>query len=578
MNLEGNNLPQNVAELQKIIGNLHQKLDQNNLEKTNLHKKYQQISDEKRSLEKKAQSLVKENKSLEKKTETLEKKTETLEKKTESLEKERKILLETTRLLRLKLFGRKSEKLNLPDLFSQLSLFEEIAEDYESQVEGKTPTETVVKSHKRKGGGRKPLPADLPREEVIHDIPEEDKICGCGCTLEKIGEETSEKLEIEQPRLYVKRHIRPKYACKNCEGLETKGGTVKIAPVPLQILPKSFATPSLLSHIITAKFVDSLPYYRQAKQFARHNITITRSTMSIWTLKLFERCYPLEKLLFKESRSGPLIQIDETSFQVLDEEGRGPSTKSYMWVIRGGPPGHPTVYFRYAPSRSSNIPKELLEDYKGIVQSDGYQGYNFLDKQDGITHMGCWAHVRRKFSEASKAGSGKKLGKADKALRLIAKLYKIEKDAREGELSHDDLGNLRQGKSTSVLEEIDDFLKSNLNKVAPKSLLGKAFKYTLSQWPRLIAFSKDGSIPIDNNRVENDIRPFVVGRKNWLFNQSSAGAHASAFFYSLVETAKANGIEPYKYLRYLFESIPHVTSEQDYKFLLPNLIDKELLK
>ena len=505
----------------------------------------------------------------------------------EKKQQKNNLLHEQLRLLRLQLFGKRSEKLELPELFSQLSLFNEIEEDYASveEPEPEYEPETEIKAHTRKRSGRKPLPAELPREEVIHDIPESEKMCGCGCQLERIGEETSEKLEMEKPRIYVKRHIRLKYACRNCEGSESTDKAVKVAPVPPQILPKSIASESLLAHIITGKFADSLPFYRQEKQFLRNDIKISRSTMSIWALKLFERCYPLDKLLFQATHSGPLIQMDETTLQVLNEEGKEPSSKSYMWVMRGGLSEKPVVYFRYYPTRSGSAAKELLNGYEGYVQSDGYAGYNFLDKNvknpeewRNITHIGCWAHARRYFFDVKKAAKNKKPGKADKVLRLIAELYKIENKAQNENLSTDEITELRQEKSKPIIEKIKAYLDDNIAKIPPETALGKAFGYAMRQWDLLIIFLNDGSIPIDNNRIENDIRPFVVGRKNWLFTKSTAGAKASAFFYSLIETAKNNNLEPFAYLKYVFEKIPLATTNEDYKALLPQNIDRELLK
>jgi transposase len=222
------------------------------------------------------------------------------------------------------------------------------------------------------------------------------------------------------------------------------------------------------------------------------------------------------------------------------------------------------------------VARQLLKGYRGYVQTDGYRGYNFLDACLEIIHVGCWSHTRRKFVEVVKVvGKKSREGLAVQALRLIAKLYKIEHEAREAELSVEELTAKRQKESKKIVDQFESFLKKNINKVLPESLLGRAFSYSLSQMPRLRHFLKDGRIPLDNNWVENAIRPFALGRKNWLFCYSEEGAHASALYYSLIETAKANGLDPYKYMRYLFENLPAARTEEDYKKLLPQYLDKD---
>lgn len=434
------------------------------------------------------------------------------------------------------------------------------------------PEEEVVEvpSHTRQKPGRKKLPEELPRIDVVHDINEEEKVCECGAHLSKIGEDIAEKLDIIPAVIQVIRNIRPKYACKKCEGLETGGDVVKIAAPPKQIIPKGIATAGLLAHIITAKFCDALPFYRQEKQFERLGAEIPRQTMCNWTMKAAEACKPLLNLLHWEIRSGPLINIDETTVQVLDEPGRSPTTKSYMWICRGGPPGQPGLMYHYAPSRSTTVAKALLADYQGVVQSDGYNGYDFLDNVDDIDHAGCWAHARRKFTEAQK-GSGKKgkPGSVEVALSYIRKIYRIEKEGKTLELSAEELVRLRREKAKPILDQFFLWLSKKAKHVTPKSLLGIAVNYTLKQWQRLIVYLDHGEVTLDNNLAENAIRPFVVGRKNWLFSGTPEGAEASAAMYSLVETAKANGLEAYKYLRYLFEKLPFAETKAEYSALLP---------
>jgi transposase len=471
------------------------------------------------------------------------------------------VLEEKLALLTAKLFGKKSEKfqeLN-PD---QLNFLAQHA--LENPVELEDLLEREVKAHKRKGG-RKPFPKELSRREVIHDISQEDKICSCGCELQKIGEEKSEQLEFIPAKLEVIVNIRPKYTCKHCE---QDSQVFKIAPVPAQIIPKSIATASLLAHLMISKFIDALPFYRQEKQLQRLGIEISRNNMIRWAIQLGILLKRLCELLHHEILAGDLIHIDETSIQVLKEEGKSPSSKSYMWILRGDA----GVYFKYSRNRSSDMAKELLHRFEGAVVSDAYVGYQFLDREVKVLHAGCWAHARRKFDEVIKSkGKKGKDGNAEKALLLIKKLYKVEYESEDLK----EKLTLRQTKSKLILAELHTFLLNKQPQVLPSSLLGKAVNYTLNNWDCLNVFTKKAEIPLDNNAAENAIRPFVIGRKNWLFCDTVAGAEASARLYSLIETAKAKQLNPNEYLKTLFEQLPQANSEEKLKALLPQYIQLE---
>jgi len=486
-----------------------------------------------------------------------------------------KLLEDQVHLLRHKLFGRKSEKLSRDVDSGQQLLFNEIEQEGEQPAEQES---IEVPAHSRRRGKRMPLPEDLPRVEVIHDIAEEEKHCACGAEKNRIGEETSEQLDYIPAKIQVIRHVRYKYACKVCEGIEAEEPAVSIAPLPEQLLPKSIATPGLVAHIITSKYADALPLYRQEKIFERLGVELKRQTMASWVIKVAQKCMVLLDLLKQEIRSGPLVQIDETVVQVLDEPGREATTKSYMWVFRGGDPARPALLYQYHPSRSGDVAKSFLGDYTGYVQSDGYVGYEFVDDMPGVKHLGCWAHVRRKFMEAVKArGNGKKKkkkGNADAALEFISSLYAIEQSAKDRSLEPDQVHALRQKKAVPILKAFRLWLDEKPLITPPSGILGKAITYTLNQWNRLMVYVEDGRLQPDNNLVENAIRPFVVGRKNWLFSATPDGAHASAALYSLIETAKANNLEPYWYLRYLFERLTAAKTEADYKALLPEYVDK----
>lgn len=491
-----------------------------------------------------------------------------------SLQKNVTILEEEIRFLKDRLFGRKADRIeneHQERLFNEAEAGAEQSEESEQRVAA-----IPVTAHTRRPRGRRPLPENLPREEVVHDIPEEQKLCACGAPLSRIGEETSEKLKIIPPKLIVVRHIRPKYACRACQGVETEGGAVKIAPTPLELIPKSIATPELLAYLLASKFVDALPFYRQEKILARIGVDLSRATMCNWAIQVAQRLEPLLELLRQKIRAGPYVQIDETTLQVLKEPGREPESKSYMWVYRGGEPGKPSLIFQYFPSRSGDVPFEFLDDYEGYVQTDGYKGYDKLGKKPGILMLGCWAHARRKFVDVTKVSSNGRA--AHDMLELIRRLYEVEHVAEQGKLDAPQIAELRQQKAQPVLMKIKEQLGLLNDQTPPQGLLGKAVGYAVGQWDRLTRYVENGILRPDNNLAENAIRPFVVGRKNFLFADTPAGAYASAALYSIVETAKANGLEPYWYLRFLLANLVGATSTEDYERLLPqNLRPDELV-
>ncbi len=451
----------------------------------------------------------------------------------------------------------------------QLHLFNEA----EALEEKREEAPLTIPEHTRRKPRRKPLPPDLPRIDVIHDIDESEKVCACGAQLSRIGEEVCEKLDIIPAKVQVIRHIRPKYACKDCEGVESDGPTVLIAPPPPQIIPKGIATPGLLAHVAVSKYADALPLYRQEKMFERCGVEISRSTMAGWMVMAAKSCTPVMDLLYKELQTGPLINVDETPAQVLNEPGRANTTKSYMWVFRGGDPEKPVLIYRYSPTRSGQIAREVLQGYRGYCQTDAFSGYDGLEQAiEGIELVGCFAHARRNFVKVIDArgkGVKGKTGSAEVALGYIGQLYKIEKAARAAELSVSEIERFRKERAGPILEEFKVWLEKRKDQTPPKGFLGKAINYTLSNWPRLVRYLENGHITPDNNAAENAIRPFVVGRKNWLFAGSPSGADAAATLYSLIETAKACGLDPYQYLRLLFEKIPHAHGEAEHAALIP---------
>lgn len=423
----------------------------------------------------------------------------------------------------------------------------------------------TVPAHERKRGGRKPLPADLPRIDVVHDLDEADKVCSKGHALELVGEKTSEQLDVVPMQIHVLRHIRKQYACPCCD----KAGApeIKTAAKPKQPIEKSQASPGLLAYITVGKYADSLPLYRQTQIFKRCDVELNRTTLASWMVRCGELVQPIINRLEEQLLNAEILHMDETPVQVLNEKGKPAHSKSYMWVRSGAPPnGGPIKLFDYDPSRSGAVPNRLLAGYAGALMVDGYEAYESVCQSQDLTRLGCWAHARRKFVEAAK-GNKKNNGQANKVIKLIAKLYAIEKSLSDADTQtrHEQ----RQERAAPVIEQLRAWINDTQPKVPPQSLLGKATHYLNKQWPRLIAYLQDGQYPIDNNAVENAIRPFAVGRKNWLFSTSVDGAKASANLYSLIETAKANGLEPYGYLKRVFTELPNATSFNDVDALLP---------
>ena len=427
-----------------------------------------------------------------------------------------------------------------------------------TETSGDAPAETAKNKVR---GKRKPLPVELPRIELIHDVPQTERTCACGTPMVEIGQDVSEQLDIVPMQVRVLRHIRKRYGCP-------KGDQAPIsAPVPAQVLPKSNASNDLLAMLLVTKYVDGLPLARFEYVLARAGVTVPRQTLARWVIGTAQALQPIANLMRDGLLGHDVIHMDETPVQVLKEPGRAPSSKSQMWVQRGGPPGKPVILFEYDPSRAQAVPLRLLEGWKGHLMADGLESYGAIAFCEGVTRLGCWAHARRRFVDASKVLPAGKRGRAHEALALIGKLYAIERDARE--LNDTERLAQRQSQSRAVIDELRRWLDQMLSTVPPTSVLGGALGYLHRQWPRLIPYLARGDLPIDNNPAENAIRPFVVGRKAWLFSDTQAGARASALIYSLVETTKANGMEPYLWLRNALRALPTATTVEHFEALLP---------
>ncbi|MBZ9783668.1 IS66 family transposase [Pseudomonas sp. REP124] len=467
------------------------------------------------------------------------------------------LLEEQVALLRQRLFARKSEQ-TVDPATPQMALFNE-AESEAEPASDASEEEIVAPSRRR--GKRQSLPANLPRIEIIHDLPDHELTCVCGCRKHAIGEEISEQLEIVPMQIRVIKHVRKVYGCRDCETAPVT------ADKPAQLIEKSMASPSVLAMLLTTKYVDGLPLHRFEKVLGRHGVDISRQTLARWVIQCGEHFQPLLNLMRDSLLAGRIIHCDETRVQVLKEPGREASSQSWMWVQTGGPPDRPVILFDYSTSRAQEVPTRLLADYRGYLMTDDYAGYNALGAQEGVERLGCWAHARRKFVEAQKVQPKGKTGRADIALKLISKLYGIEIAYKQS--SNEARKKGRQDLSLKVLGELKAWMLKTLPHMTTQNALGKAVNYLANNWNKLERYVEEGYLPIDNNTAERAIRPFVIGRKNWLFSDTPKGATASAQLYSLVKTAKANGQEPYAWLRHALERLPQASSVEDYEALLP---------
>jgi transposase len=486
-------------------------------------------------------------------------------------------LSEQLQLMLARRFGASSERV----AEAQLGLFNEAEAELDTAAEEDIAPAIEVPAHTRKVPKRKPLSKDLPRVEVIHDLPEDNKLCPHdGTVLVPMGSADSEQLDIIPATVHVLLHKRLKYVCPCCNK------TLLTAPMTPQPIPKSQASPGLLAYVATAKYVDGLPLYRQIPQFARLGLDCSRTTLARWMIHCGgSLTQPMINLLRDELLEQDYIQCDETRTQVLKEPGEPAHSTSYMWLQRSGNPQRPIVLFDYDSSRSGQVPQRLLDGFHGILQTDAYSGYNAVVRAQKLIHALCMAHARRYYTDALKAKGihpNRMPAKAPKgcehifkALAFFKALYAIERRIRE--MTPDEKTRIRDRETRPILNQFKLWLDRRQPKVLPSSKLGQAIAYTLNQWSGLTRFCDDGRIAIDNNGAENALRPFCLGRKNWMFSDTVAGARASANLYSLIETAKANGIEPYAYLRHLFTELPKATCVEDYEALLPYRLDPNVL-
>ena len=483
-------------------------------------------------------------------------------------EQEKRIALieEYLRLARIRRFGASSEKIpGQGDLFDEAEL-EAALGDVAEQLSDEDLPAKKKRSKKRQRG----FSNTLPRVQIHRSLSDEEKAGASKVFYTKVKEE----LDIVPAQARVLEYWQEKAV------FDTEQGESILVAAARAVHPlgKCTASVALLAHIITSKYADALPLYRLEGMLKRYGGSITRTTMANWIIRLDDVFRPLMHRMQQHQLKADYLQADETRVQVLKETGKAATSNSWMWLIRGGPPEQPVVWFEYDASRSSDVPERLLAEFQGVLQVDGYAGYNAICRKNGITRIGCMDHCRRKFVEASKAAlspKGKHKGtvsKADIALGKIGALYRIEAEIKD--LEPEEKKAMRQERSKPVLDDLKVWLDKTITRVPKDSLTQKAMTYMLNQWATLIHYCEDGRLHISNVLAENAIRPFAVGRRNWLFSNTPRGARASATCFSLVETAKANDLEPHAYLSHVLANIATADTPEKLEALLPWNVNK----
>ena len=475
------------------------------------------------------------------------------------------LLEELLRLKKVQQFAASSEKQS-----KQIALFDEaeleteidnLRDQLPDDVEEKNAP-SAARKRRQRGFSEK-----LLRERIELTLSDEEKAGASKTFFTKVKEE----LHFIPAQLKVLEYWQEKAVFE-----EAGEERVLAARRPVHPLGKCTVTTALLAYIIISKYADGLPLYRLETMLARLGHELSRTSMAHWIIRLDDVFQPLITLMREVQNSSSYLQADETRIQVLKEDGKTAQSDKWMWVTRGGPPGQPSVLFEYDPSRAGSVPVRLLDNFNGILQADGYSGYGQVCRDNAITRIGCWDHARRKFVEAAKAAPAKKKGKgqdhkevtnADVALTHICRLYAIERNTKD--LSDLERYRVRQMMSVPVLATFKAWLESNVSKVLKGSLTRKAMEYTLNQWRYLVGYCERGDLQISNVLAENAIRPFAVGRKAWLFADTPQGAKASATCYSLIETAKANGLEPSAYIHHVLTHIKEADTVEHLEALLP---------
>jgi len=497
---------------------------------------------------------------IEQKDHLIEARDHLIEERDHLIAEQRKLLAlmeEQLRLSRQRRFGSSSEKLPFQGDFFDEAELEVALSEVEAQLPDEAPSKPKPKRRPREGFSDK-----LPRIQVRITLDEHEKAGASKTFFTKVKEE----LDIVPAQARVIEYWQEKAVFDDADGER-----ITAAPRPIHPLGKCLASVQLLAYILVAKYADALPLYRMESILKRYGGGVSRTTMANWIIRLDSVFQPLINLLHEHQLSTDYLQADETRIQVLKETGKVATSDKWMWLIRGGPPDQPVVLFAYDVSRSESVPSRLLEGFEGVLQTDGYAGYNAVCQSNPITRIGCWDHARRKFVEASKAAPSKKKGdkvsKADVALGKIRKLYAIEQKIKD--LEPEQKAEQRQRLSWPVLADLKTWLETNAVRVPKDSLSWQAMQYTLNQWERLIGYCEDGRLHISNALAENAIRPFAVGRRNWLFADTPRGAKASATCYSLIQTAKVNDLDLYEYIHHVLEHIGAADTVEKIEALLP---------
>ena len=510
--------------------------------------------------------LAKQNRQLESTNAELAKQSQKLDEKSAELAQallQNRWLMEQLKLNKRKIFGSSSEQLDQMVMDKFAYLFNE-AEAWDADSVEPTKKGKTKKPRKRRSGSIDDvIPEGTPVEVVEHPLPENERFCKiCGRELVEIGVDIHRSLQMKPPEFWVREDRYPTYVCKNCEKEtgETIIVTVPMAPV---VIPGSFASPSAIAHLAVQKYVMYSPLYRMEQELERQGLKLSRQTMSNWLLKATEDwLQPIYDVLHRQLCQRKVLHGDETTLQVLHEKGKSATSKSYMWLYRtSGDAEQPIVLYEYQPNRKAENAERFLKDFSGWLHADGYQGYHKLPEQ--IHVVGCLAHARRKFDEALTAVPQEQqaTSKPAEALCYFAKLFQLEHEFAE--LTAEERYTKRLEQEKPVLEALLAWANALKPQTAPKSALGKALHYLFEQWPYLIRFLEDGRLELTNNRAERSIKPFVMGRKNFLFCNTPSGAQSSAVLYSLIETAKENGLDPYRYLTWVLEQAPTLAVTDD---------------
>ena len=469
---------------------------------------------------------------------------------------------EQFQLLRHQKFSSSSEKLPV----IQEQLFDELLAEDEADLASDSSVETEGITYTRSKPQRNSKHVDtsnLPREKHYIDLSDEEKQCSCGHCLEKIGEEVKETIEFKPASLKVIEHIRFKYTCRHCE-------TIKTPPAVESPIPKSKAGASLLTEIILNKYSYHLPLYRQCMMLKYQHLDVPDNTLGGWVMQAADQLEPLEEALWEELPLTHALQADETPVKVLKPEKKG-----YMWLYHSYLPGKRFVVFEFSLSRSSDVVDARLKEFKGLLQTDGYAGYNTQRKRIDIISLGCWDHARRKFTDVVKVCGKNKTGKAGEMLKKIGQLYEIEREIKS--LPPDERKTIRQAKAKPKLEIMLSYLQK-INPL-PKSLLGQAVTYCKNQWADLTRYVDHGEAELSNCWAENQVRPFAVGKRNWLFVGNERSAGRAALLYSLIQSCHLNDIDPRAYLEYVLGQVHNMRRKcVDPTSLLPHRIDKQLLQ